>query len=990
MKKYKMKWKRGCACLAAIALLTGSIHMPAAAAASVSGQERQQKQSGVLAERTFTSKTTYAVEDEYGLSNDELFEGYLEQLFYGKNSKYSLKSASGYLDTEESALYNALKDVIVRIANGSQKNTEFTIDSINGITTKEYSTESEFIAAQENLQNKLHRVVTMLLADCPYELYWFEKTVGYSMGIAYTRGSTYKITSLKFSFAVASDYGSGNTVNSSNVDRAQAAKANADAIVRKYSSSEDYEKLKGYLNEICSLTEYNTAAASSGSNGTDPWQLVYVFDGSSSTNVVCEGYSKAFAYLCEQSRFNGNIKCYIVTGTLSGGTGSGGHMWNIVTMEDGKNYIVDVTNCDGNSIGSPDELFLAGLSGSVGGGYTFTNSNGNRASFIYDSDTTSLYSDSILELSASNYVYTKKENQAELTIATIPDKTYGDTDFELSAEGGTTKGTITYSVPDNNGVLSIKGSTASIIGAGKVTITAIMAGDATYNPARAIVDLTVAKKSLTPSITGTVIKKHDNTTSVAKATTNTLAIELAGVLDADKTKVTAKATFTYENADIGEDKNVIAKDIVLSGTAADNYTLSVDTASAAVGKIEAADSEASASPAPTSPASPSPATDTPAPTSTATDSPAPTDGDNTGGDTPGGDTPTSPAPDDTTKTDTVTNPDGSVTTTVTETDDSGNVTTTVTETDDSGSVTQVTETTTEQKEDGTTVKTETVTSADNKVTTIVTTTNPDGSAQEVRSETGTNSQNKDIKVTTTTNTDADGSVTSVTKTTVIENIAPNTTATITTESSGGEEATAKASVSITTDSGNKMTLSKDITDQITEAAGEANVKTTITLRDSSGKTKYTVDVATADLEVGKNLYIYQVDQKTGEYIMVNAKTYKIDADGNIQVSMKANQNYELLSEKESQKINKSILNTIAAKKASANVKKGKKTQFKLSGKLNTANVKSITYTSPKKSVATISGKGKITAKKKGTVTVKAKVVLKNGAKKTVSMKIKVK
>ena len=36
------------------------------------------------------------------------------------------------------------------------------------------------------------------------------------------------------------------------------------------------------------------------------------------------------------------------------------------------------------------------------------------------------------------------------------------------------------------------------------------------------------------------------------------------------------------------------------------------------------------------------------------------------------------------------------------------------------------------------------------------------------------------------------------------------------------------------------------------------------------------------------------------------------------------------------------------------------------------------------------GKGKITAKKKGTVTVKATVTLKNGKKKTVSMKITVK
>ena len=84
------------------------------------------------------------------------------------------------------------------------------------------------------------------------------------------------------------------------------------------------------------------------------------------TKVVCEGYSKAFQYLCDLSGFDG---CYTVSGMMRGGTGAGPHMWNIVTLE-GKNYLVDVTNCDGNSIGAPDKLFLAGASGSVETGYT--------------------------------------------------------------------------------------------------------------------------------------------------------------------------------------------------------------------------------------------------------------------------------------------------------------------------------------------------------------------------------------------------------------------------------------------------------------------------------------------------------------------------------------------------------------------------------------------------------------------------------------------
>ncbi len=54
------------------------------------------------------------------------------------------------------------------------------------------------------------------------------------------------------------------------------------------------------------------------------------------------------------------------------------------------------------------------------------------------------------------------------------------------------------------------------------------------------------------------------------------------------------------------------------------------------------------------------------------------------------------------------------------------------------------------------------------------------------------------------------------------------------------------------------------------------------------------------------------------------------------------------------------------------------------------NVSKITYSTSRKAVATVSRNGKIIAKKAGTATIKAKVTLKNGTKKTVSMKIKVK
>ena len=92
---------------------------------------------------------------------------------------------------------------------------------------------------------------------------------------------------------------------------------------------------------------------------------------------------------------------------MSGGTGAGGHMWNIVVI-DGKSYLVDVTNSDAGSAGDPEynngstPLFLAiPTSGSVEEGYTFKLPNGNTIFYKYDDDTLKLYGkdSSILKLS---------------------------------------------------------------------------------------------------------------------------------------------------------------------------------------------------------------------------------------------------------------------------------------------------------------------------------------------------------------------------------------------------------------------------------------------------------------------------------------------------------------------------------------------------------------------------------------------------------------
>ncbi len=245
--------------------------------------------------------------------------------------------------------YNALSAYVKEVAAGTRTSTVFRV-------------EKGLLFSQEEFD----ALINALIVDYPYEMYWYDKTRGVGAS------GTYSWT--EFQFYVAKDYASGDfSTNPEKVKKVQTAVSTAKSIVSKYASRSDGDKLMGYKNEICSLVSYNHAAANDpyAAYG-DAYQLVWVFDGDSSTNVVCEGYSKAFQYLCDMTDFSADIYCITVSGVMGDAYSSGGHMWNIVKMADGYNYLVDVTNCDSGSVGYPDKLFLAKYtSGSAYEGYVF-------------------------------------------------------------------------------------------------------------------------------------------------------------------------------------------------------------------------------------------------------------------------------------------------------------------------------------------------------------------------------------------------------------------------------------------------------------------------------------------------------------------------------------------------------------------------------------------------------------------------------------------
>ena len=204
-----------------------------------------------------------------------------------------------------------------------------------------------------------------------------------------------------------------------------------------------------------------------------------------------------------------------------------------------------------------------------------------------------------------------------------------------------------------------------------------------------------------------------------------------------------------------------------------------------------------------------------------------------------------------------------------------------------------------------------------------------------------------------------------------------------TKDAQGNVTSAKATVS-----GSKGTLTADVVKQLTEAAGTEDLTIIVQVKNANGDVKYTVSVSAKNVKNNKSLKAFVVNRKTGEYELINSKTYKAK-DGNLNASFGKKGDYVLLTTKEAARIEKEILKTIAPKKTKATVKKGKTTEFKLDSKLNQNNVKKVTYKTSKKSIATVNKNGKIKANRKGTVTIKATVTLKNGKTKTVSMKIAV-
>ena len=283
--------------------------------------------------------------------------------------------------------YEKIRNCIIDVANGTSACTKFTVTfaelglgdhheytaeelGVVSIIADGTITDEAANAMSQKTVFDMQGIVNKVLVDLPFDCYWFDKTAlimaeDYSVGATVIGDSVtlhYVGDGLTFRFPIVTSYAGSNEyyVSTASVQRALYASGRAKAIVNEYCDLSDYGKLMKYRDVICDLVDYNDqSVVNEDTPYGDPWNIVYVFDGDEKTNVVCEGYSKAFKYLCDLSEFDNDVTCITASGNFFTTNGSDcGHMWNIVYLGYGMNYMVDVTNCDNGSLGYYDSLMF--------------------------------------------------------------------------------------------------------------------------------------------------------------------------------------------------------------------------------------------------------------------------------------------------------------------------------------------------------------------------------------------------------------------------------------------------------------------------------------------------------------------------------------------------------------------------------------------------------------------------------------------------------
>ncbi|GAA4279150.1 hypothetical protein GCM10022259_38750 [Aquimarina mytili] len=204
------------------------------------------------------------------------------------------------------------------------------------------------------------------------------------------------------------------------------------------------------------------------------------------------------------------------TGALSRATGEnvGTYAINQGTLSAGRNYVVTYVSNDLTISQRPIEITaddLVKVIGSADPALTYQITSGGLqfsdvvtgslsrvagealGNYAINQGTVSLNGNYNLTFVPGNLTITNLIPQV-ITFGSLADRTFGDTDFMLTATGGASGNPVTF-VSSNTAVATISGNTVTIVGAGSTTITASQAGNATYAAATDVMQTLVVNKA---------------------------------------------------------------------------------------------------------------------------------------------------------------------------------------------------------------------------------------------------------------------------------------------------------------------------------------------------------------------------------------------------------------------------------------------------------------------------------------------------------------
>lgn len=286
---------------------------------------------------------TVSIEDHSDFDADQALMQYLNSTFQAKPAPHkpariARREKKDLLGEKEKVVYDQILPQVKEIVNGNKTDSHIEIDytKFPGYKDRFYESDlgctlvdqGEITDAAQNALTEitsydLGLTVDALRYDHPELFFWYGRAsasggngLSISGGYDYDKNAYYLtlpepagILDMSLSAAYRAAGSDPYAIDSAKMTAINTAKSTVKTIISSASGERDLEKMKTYLKEIDERITYNHDAANNsgnikaGESDYSPWEIIYVFDGDPKTNVVCEGYSKAFKYLCDQSTF---------------------------------------------------------------------------------------------------------------------------------------------------------------------------------------------------------------------------------------------------------------------------------------------------------------------------------------------------------------------------------------------------------------------------------------------------------------------------------------------------------------------------------------------------------------------------------------------------------------------------------------------------------------------------------------------------------------